>query len=123
MNAETYSTDHSHRIAFTGLKPKRRSKTEEVVQSNEPVQAHEHVPVLINARAEFSRQRARLSRSGRPNVHWRRVTPPTELSELLPNSRTPMLARVVDKIKTRHRYGHHHNGVWALLRWWVLAFR
>ena len=118
MISETHSTEglHSQRIAFAPLQQKRRFKLDEAETM--------HGPVLINARMELRRQRERLPRSGRPNVQWRRLTSPTEFSELLP-TRTPppVLARVVDKVKDpRFAHGHRH-GIWASLRCWALAFR
>ena len=110
------AADYPPRIAFAPLKPKRRCKTDD--------QTEPYAPVLINARLELRRQRDRITRSGRPNVTWRRVTPPTELSELLPTrSRPPVLAKVIDKIKTRPSRAGHGQGIWALLRCWALAFR
>ena len=104
------------RFSFTPLKPKRRCK---VADNAQPYEA-----VLINAQVEFRRQRDRMPRSGRPNVSWRRVTSPTELSELIPmKSRPPVLARVVDKVKSRPSKISNGQGIWALLRGWALAFR
>jgi|1185.fasta_scaffold05881_2 hypothetical protein len=120
MNSEAHiSTSHIARTAFSPLKPKRRCKVDE---PDAPESAPEtYAPVLVNARAEFNRNRARISRSGRPHIQFRRVTPPSELMEILPNkSRTP-LARVVDKIKTPRPRNTHQQGIWALLRGWVLA--
>jgi hypothetical protein len=116
MISETESTEAQSRIVFAPLKQKRRFKMDENAPS--------HDPVLVNARLEIRRQRERIRRSGRPNVSWRRVTPPTELSELIPNrSRPPILARVVDKVKNPAPVTGNRQGIWALLRCWALAFR
>ena len=121
MIPQTTSTENPQRVGFaSSLKPKRRCKTEEPTEEN----PQPHEPVLVNARMELRRHRDRIHRSGRPNVTWRRVTPPTELSELLPNrSRPPVLARVTDKVKTAPLRTGHGQGVWALLLCWALAFR
>ena len=117
MITNTHSTEgRSPRAVFEPLKQKRRCKTED-----EPV---EHEPVLINAQLEFRRHRDRIPRSGRPTVHWRRITSPTELSEVLPKrSHRPALARVVDKVKGPHSRNSNPQGIWALLRCWALALR
>ena len=116
MHSETHSTaEHSHRVAFEPLKQKRRCKADEEPGS--------HEPVLINAQLEFRHHRERIKRSGRQTVSWRRVTSPTELSEVLPKrSRQPVLARVVDKVKAPHFRNSNPHGIWALLRW-SLALR
>ena len=125
MISETnFQENPSDHFAFT-LKPKRRCKSDEATDTNLQAQATPlHSPVLLNARAEFARHRTRMPRTGRPQLHFRRVTPPSELLEFMPrNPRSPVLAKVVDKIKTyRPRSGNQH-GIWALLRYWVLAFR
>ena len=117
MITNTHSTEgRSPRVAFEPLKPKRRCKAEEDSGS--------HEPVLINAQLEFRHHRERIRRSGRPTVRWQRITPPTELSEILPNrSRRPVLARVVDKVKAPHFRNSNPQGIWALLRCWALALR
>src|SRR3954468_15050609 len=116
MTPENHSADDcAPRTAFAPLKPKRRCKNDD--------QTEPHQPVLINARLELRRQRDRITRSGRPNVTWRRVTPPTQLSEILPaRSCPPMLAKVVDKVKARPARTSHGQGIWALLRSCALAF-
>jgi hypothetical protein len=124
MNSEEHtSSSHSQRIAFTPLKPKRRSKQEDPHDSDAPeATAETYSPVLVNARAEFNRNRtARINPSGRPHGQFRRVTPPSELMETLPNKSRPALARVVDKIKTARPRISAPQGVWALLRCWLLA--
>ncbi|HJT80900.1 MAG TPA: hypothetical protein VJ719_06870 [Chthoniobacterales bacterium] len=126
MTSETNSQDERvQRVVFTPLKPKRRCKISEPAspQPKKPIEKP-HSPVLLNARAEFRRQHPRIPRSGRPQVHFHRVTPPSELMELMPkNSQSPVLARVIDRIKThRPRHGGHH-GFWGLLRYWMFAFR
>ena len=79
-------------------------------------------PVLVNARAEFNRKRTgRISRSGHPHAQFRRVTSPTQLMETLPGKPGPVLARVVDKIKSARPRTSTPQGIWALLRGWVLA--
>jgi hypothetical protein len=117
MNSETHFTEHqTNRVAFAPLKPKRRSKIDEP--------GHRYQPVLINANLELKQHRARISRSGRPQVQWRRVTAPIEILEVVPpRSRPPVLARVIDKIKNPRPRGANHQSVWALVRCWALAFR
>ena len=126
MTSETNSHDNQvQRVAFAPLTPKRRCKIDEPVTPEPELKLEKaHSPVLLNARAEFRRQHPRITRSGRPQMHFHRVTPPTEFSELMPkNSRSPMLAKVVDKIKThRPRSGVYHGFV-AVLRHWMFAFR
>ena len=114
-----------HTVAFKPLKPKRRCKIEEPF-TPEPEKPKEksHSPVLLNARAEFRRQHPRINRSGRPQIQFHRVTPPSELSELMPNKpKSPMLARVVDKVKSMQGHSRHRQGIWSVLRYWALAFR
>ena len=117
MITETHSTlARSPRVVFEPLKQKRRCKAEE--------DGGLHEPVLINAQLEFRHHRERIRRSGRQNVHWRRVTSPTQLSEVLPKRSQPhVLARVVDKVRTPHFRNSNPQGIWALLRCWALALR
>jgi hypothetical protein len=116
-NSEMHSPESQNdRVAFAPLKPKRRSKIEQ--------HAAGYAPVLLNARLELKRERARITRSGHPNVQWRRVTSPAQFSELLPaRSKSPLLARVVDKVKQRPARRANNQSIWSLLRGWVLAFR
>ena len=117
MITNTHSTEgRSHRVYFMPLKQKRRCKADD--------ETGPHEPVLINAQLEFRHQRERITRSGRPTVQWRRITSPTELSEVLPK-RSPRsaLARVVDKVKAPHFRNSNPQGIWALLRCWALALR
>ena len=118
MISDTHSTEgfHARRIIFAPLQPKRRFKLD--------IAPTEHEPVLVDARTELRRHRERIHRSGRPNIQWRRLTSPTEFSELLPNrSRPPVLAKVVDKIKTPRFGNGHRHGIWEWLRGLTLAFR
>lgn len=117
MTPENNSPDKfPQRFAFTPLKPKRRSKLDDNAQL--------HEPVLINAAIELRRHRDRITRSGRPNLTFRRVTSPIEISELVPKkSRPPVLARVVDKVKSRPLRSRNGHSIWSLLRCWALAFR
>jgi hypothetical protein len=120
MNSdEQTGASHPERITFPPLKPKRRCKADEPDAPES--KAESYSPVLINARAEFNRNRARISRSGRPHTPFRRVTPPSQLMEMLPSKSRPALARVVDKIKTAHPRSSNPQGIWALLRCWLLA--
>src|SRR6476660_8292755 len=123
MIPQTNSTENAQRIFLASLKPKRRFKTEEqTAEELTEQQPPQHEPVLVNARMELRRHRDRIIRSGRPNVNWHRVTSPTEFSELIPvRSRPPILAKVVDKIKTRPLRMGQGQGIWALLRCWALA--
>jgi hypothetical protein len=115
MDSETHSIS-PQRVNFSPLKPKRRSKLDETHAG--------YQPVLLNAKLELKRERARIRRSGHMNVQWRRVTPPSEISEILPaRSHSPVLARVVDKVKAPRSRQDNHHGFWGLLRYWVLAFR
>jgi hypothetical protein len=119
------------RFAFAPLKPKRRCKLDDKIQDEIPEnsdppdeQTRMHEPVLINARTAFRHRRDRMTRSGRPHLTFQRITSPTEFSELVPmKSRPPVLARVVDKVKSKPLGSRNGQGIWALLRWWVLAFR
>jgi hypothetical protein len=112
MHSSEFQND---RVAFGPLKPKRRSKMDPP--------ANGFRPVLINPQLELKRERARITRSGRMAVQWRRVTPPSEISEILPKRSRPQLAHVVDKVKTIPLRTNNQQGFWALLRGWVLAFR
>ena len=125
MIPQTSSTENPQRVFFASLKPKRRFKTEkQTVEEPTDQQPPQHEPVLVNARMELRRHRDRITRSGRPNVKWHRVTSPTEFSELIPaQSRPPILAKVVDKVKTFPLRTGHGQGIWSLLRCWALAFR
>lgn len=121
MISETNSNESQpQRIAFAPLKPKRRFKpNEEIAEATES-----YAPVLIDARTELNRRRARITRTGRINAQWRRITPPSELLRVMPNnSRPPLLARVVDKVKNPQPRIGHHQGIWSLLRCWALALR
>jgi hypothetical protein len=123
MNSETASPAPDHvRIRFEPLKPKRRSKAEEKREGQVEEEPQAHEPVLVDARAELKRSRARMARSGRPQVEWRRITSPVQLSEVLP-ARTPPLRRVVDKVKSARPESANRQGIWSLLRCWALAFR
>src|SRR2546423_14910572 len=116
MNSETTSP-HSHsRVAFAPLKPKRRFKTADG--------ASQHQRVLVNAKLEIAKHRERIPRSGRPNVQWHRVPSPIRVSEVItPQSRSPVLARVIDKMKNFQPRSGHNQGIWSLLRCWALAGR
>ena len=85
----------------------------------------QHEPVLISAKMEIARQRQRIPRSGRPTVQWRRVPSPIRVAEMIPpqpHSRSPVLARVMDKVKN-FQPRERNQGIWSLLRCWALAFR
>ena len=117
MNSETTSTEHRSRIAFAPLKQKRRFKNDEHAP---------HETVLISAKMEIARHRHRMSRSGRLNVQWRRVPSPIRVSEVIlphPDAPSPVLTRVIDKVKTFQPRNSHGQGIWSLLRCWALAMR
>jgi len=104
------------RVAFAPLKPKRRFKTAD----DEP----QHERVLVSAKMEIGRHRARMPRSGQPIVQWRRVPSPIRVSEVItPESRSPVLARVVDKVKNFQPRSGQTQSIWSLLRCWALAGR
>jgi hypothetical protein len=68
--------------------------------------------------------RARIRRSGRIHTQWRRVTPPSQLSETMPKrSHSELLARVTDKVKDARPATAHRQSIWAMLREFALAFR
>src|SRR5437764_8384097 len=110
MNSET-SSPHSHsRVAFTPLKQKRRFKPSE--------DAPHHEPVLVSAKMEIARERQRMPRTGRPTVQWRRIPSPIVVSEAMPaHRRSPLLARVVDKLKN-FQPRERNQGIWSLLLCW-----
>jgi hypothetical protein len=103
-----------HRVFFTPLKPKRRFKLEGAI-------AAELCPVAVEVGRHH---RARIRRSGRLHTQWRRVTPPSELSETMPKrSHSELLARVTDKVKGARTTTGHWQGIWAMVRQFALAFR
>jgi hypothetical protein len=108
----------TQRVCLTRLKPKRRFKLEEVPE--EPMEA-ELCPVAV----EFGRHhRIRIRRSGHMHTQWRRVTPPSELSETMAKrSHSELLARVTDKVKGARPASRHRQNIWAMLREFALAFR
>ena|ERR1700731_1352760 len=108
----------SQRVFFTHLKPKRRFKLEEMPE--EPMEA-ELCPVAVESGRHH---RARIRRSGRAHTQWRRVTPPSELSETMAKrSHSELLARVTDKVKGARPANGHRQSIWAMLREFALAFR
>ena len=112
-----FTLGHTHRVAFAPLKPKRRFKFDELPQAS--VSAN-----VWTATVEPRRHRARIRRSGRAHVQWRRVTPPSELLETMPrHSRSPVLARVIDKVKFPRPTHGQWQGFRALLRELALEFR
>src|SRR5690349_9137624 len=108
MTSQSHSTVRfSQRIACVPLKPKRRFK------SGEPETEHE--PILGDAGVELKSHRVRMSRTGRLNVRWRRVTPPSELIKRVPTCRRqPLLAPVIDEVKGP--LPRNSRGVWESLR-------
>jgi hypothetical protein len=117
MNSETTSTQSQSRVAFAPLKQKRRFKTGEDAP---------HEPVLISAKMEIARHRHRIPRSGHLNVQWRRVPSPIRVSEVIlphPHTPSPVLARVIDKLKAFQPRNSQSQGIWSLLRCWALALR
>jgi hypothetical protein len=119
MIAETNLTEERRRrrVVFTPLKPKRRFKFDELP----PVSVSEDV---CPAPVRLGRHRVRIRRSGRAHVQWRRVTPPSELLETMPkHSRSPVLARVTDKVKGPGTSQGQWQGFRALLRELALELR
>jgi hypothetical protein len=116
------------RVCLTRLKPKRRFKFEEVKTEELPAEPTplELCPVPVEpVRVEFGRHhRARIRRSGRVHTQWRRVTPPSELSETMAKrSHSELLARVMDKVKRARPTTAHRQSIWAMLRQFALALR
>lgn len=120
MNSDTTSTHTPSRFAFAPLKQKRRFRFETAED------APQHQPVIVSAKMEIARQRQRerIPRSGRQAVQWRRVPSPIRVSEVItPPSRSPVLAKVIDKVKAFQPRNGHNQGIWSLLRCWALASR
>ena len=118
MNSETTSTQTQSRVAFTPLKQKRRFKTAD--EAPQP----KHERVLVSAKMEIARHRQRMPRSGHQTIQWRRVPSPIRVSEVItPPSRSPLLARVMDKVKNFQPRSGHTQGIWSLLRCSALAGR
>ena len=109
----------NQRIAFRPLKQKRRYRSTDVALTEE----HQEVTVPAEPRVSA---RERIRKTGRSNMQWRRLTPPSAFMDAAPpQSHSPLLARVVDKVKQHPRFATSGppQSVWALLRGWALESR